>query len=181
MEIISSGEKGVLKDMIIREDPRLDLALQKTEQGDFSALKQVLDEAKSAPRRSSLDLVADLGLDQLDLNFLNMDNFGSPATGSLEGGGMSQRAENSQGKLASVSDGDLGAQFQFDDDTFDFMGDLGGSGELPQGFWGFPVFHGVKCIPPSVKPPLSLPHVRKLSLIFSFPLLESHVGCWHPM
>ncbi len=64
-------------------------------------------------RRTSLDLVADLGLDNLDLNLFPLD---------FNTGGQS-------GGTDAVADGDFGGgqQFQFDDGTFDFGMDFGGS------------------------------------------------------
>ena len=71
--VISGSEKGYLKDMIIANDPRVDEALKSASEGNFNPLQQVLSQAgKDRPRHSSIDLVADLGLEGLDLNFFDM-------------------------------------------------------------------------------------------------------------
>lgn len=121
--VISQEQKGMLKDMIISGDQRLTDALEKYERGDLSGLQSLMQDGK-LDRRSSLDLVADLGLDQLDLNLFPMD-FG--------GGGAQHGAVD-----PAVGNGDLGggAQFQFDDDTFDFGMDVPGTGPVQGGEGG---------------------------------------------
>ena len=168
--VISGSEKGYLKDMIIANDPRVDEALKSASEGNFNPLQQVLSQAgKDRPRHSSIDLVADLGLEGLDLNFFDMGGSlpkggglgGSGGAGSTAGagtagaGGLGMGNAGGRGSNLGVGhdggagggqssgashiprnghhdpspvssdSGDRNAQFQFDDDMFDYM--MGGS------------------------------------------------------
>ena len=73
--------------MIIANDPRVDEALKSASEGNFNPLQQVLSQAgKDRPRHSSIDLVADLGLEGLDLNYFAMGG-SLPKGGGLGGSG----------------------------------------------------------------------------------------------
>ncbi|ETW10250.1 hypothetical protein H310_00600 [Aphanomyces invadans] len=67
---IDRYQKGVLKDLIISGDEKLQKALETFEQGDPTALEALLDSG-ALNRKSSVDL-----LDDLDLGFLNVGSLG---------------------------------------------------------------------------------------------------------
>jgi hypothetical protein len=114
--VISDLQKGTLKDMIISNDPRVDEALRMADEGNFQQLQQVLTAAKDKPRRSSMDLVNDLGLDQLDLNFFDMGSLPKPSPPA------SHRSSSPPPSESSAT-----AQFQFDDDMWDILDTAAGN------------------------------------------------------
>ena len=116
--VISDLQKGTLKDMIISNDPRVDAALRMADEGNFQQLQEVLIAAKDKPRRSSMDLVNDLGLDQLDFNFLDMGSLPKPSPPASQPGSSPPPSETSVGG---------GAQFQFDDDMWDILDTAAGN------------------------------------------------------
>ncbi|KDO29043.1 hypothetical protein SPRG_06098 [Saprolegnia parasitica CBS 223.65] len=67
---IDRYQKGVLKDLIISGDEKLQKALETFEQGDPTALEALLDSG-ALNRKTSVDL-----LDDLDLGFLNVGSLG---------------------------------------------------------------------------------------------------------
>jgi len=105
--VISDLQKGTLKDMIISNDPRVDEALRMADDGNCSQLQEVLRAAQDKPCNSSMDLVNDLGLEQLDLGFFDVG-----------GSGVKPPSETS-------ASGD--AQFQFDDDMWDIVDTAAGN------------------------------------------------------
>ena len=105
-------QKGTLKDMIISNDPRVDEALRMADEGNFQQLQDVLQAAHDKPRNSSMDLVNDLGLDQLDLNFFDMGSLPKPSPPASHRSSSPPPSENSASG---------GAQFQFDDDMWDIL------------------------------------------------------------
>ena len=165
--VISGSEKGFLKDMIIANDPRVDEALKSASEGNFNPLQQVLSQAsKDKPRHSSIDLVADLGLEGLDLNFFDMGGSLPKSGAGMLGTSLSRGSGLGMGGVSSSmpkhghhdpspvsSDSGDKAQFQFDDDMFDYMmggpdpsggrgsdlsmgiGSVGGAGSLTLNSW----------------------------------------------
>ena len=66
--IIDQQQKGVLKDLIIAGDDDLQIALDKFESGDRSALESIVSKLKTR-KSTDIDLLGDL-----DLDFLWMGN-----------------------------------------------------------------------------------------------------------
>ena len=117
--VISDVQKGTLKDMIISNDPRVDEALRMADEGNFQQLQEVLAAAHDKPRNSSMDLVNDLGLDQLDLNFFDMGSLPKPSPPA---------SHRSSSPPPSETSANGGAQFQFDDDMWDILDTAAGEG-----------------------------------------------------
>ena len=72
---ISQNQKGLVKDMIISGDPELARALGEYEKGNSEPIKKLLNSGVFN-RRSSIDLVAELGMEQMDLNIFDFDDEG---------------------------------------------------------------------------------------------------------
>jgi hypothetical protein len=104
--------------MIISNDPRVDEALRLADDGNFSQLQEVLRAAQDKPRNSSMDLVNDLGLEQLDLGFFDMGGSAKPSPPA------SHRSSSPPPSETSASGG---AQFQFDDDMWDILDTAAGN------------------------------------------------------
>ena len=117
--VISDLQKGTLKDMIISNDPRVDEALRMADDGNFSQLQEVLRAAQDKPRNSSMDLVNDLGLEQLDLGFFDVGGSGVKPSPPA-----SHRSSSPPPSETSASGG---AQFQFDDDMWDILDTAAGN------------------------------------------------------
>lgn len=67
---ISASQKGLVKDLIISGDPALAEALEAYERGEKGPIKRYLASGV-LNRRSSIDLVAELGVEGLDMNMFD--------------------------------------------------------------------------------------------------------------
>jgi hypothetical protein len=68
--IIETRQKGILKDLIISEDARLIEAFNQYERGDKSAVERLIQSFNLDFRKSSLDLLGDVG--DLSMDFLSV-------------------------------------------------------------------------------------------------------------
>ena len=70
---INQNQKGLVKDMIISGDSSMALALEEYEKGNPAPIRKLLNSGVFN-RRSSIDLVAELGIEQMDLNIFDFDH-----------------------------------------------------------------------------------------------------------
>ncbi len=78
---VDKETQGVLKDIIIRDDPRLQEAMRRIEQGDPNALKDMLADGMlmQQARKNSIDLMGDYG--DLSFDFLHVGDGASVGLG----------------------------------------------------------------------------------------------------
>jgi hypothetical protein len=77
---ISASQKGLVKDLIISNDPNMAEALEAYERGNRGPIKAYLNSG-AMNRRSSIDLVAELGMDGLDMNMFDFQDGQGGASG----------------------------------------------------------------------------------------------------
>jgi hypothetical protein len=69
---INQNQKGLVKDMIISGDSNMAHALEEYEKGNPRPIRKLLT-SNAFNRRSSIDLVAELGIEQMDINMFDFD------------------------------------------------------------------------------------------------------------